>query len=108
MSDQECDCGAGHPELFCGGCGEMWPGGHYRVFSLADVEKLRVDAVQGVLDLMNDAGRPREEWSSDTIVPYSNGYGCWFITAVQARGLTGTAPLAAEQILAILDGKEQR
>lgn len=58
-------------------------------------------AIEGVLDLMDKAGTL--DMLPDTIVPYGNGYGCWFI----AHGQHGTKPLTAEEILQRVEGRRK-
>lgn len=60
--------------------------------------------VEGVLALMRSAGLPFDEMELDVLIPHSNGYGCWFI----GRDQLGTAPLTADEILAMIDARAAR
>lgn len=56
-----------------------------------------LEIIQGVLDLMEAAGRPPDEQAPDTILPYGNGYATWFIP--NTAELPTTKPLTAREIL---------
>lgn len=65
-----------------------------------------LEAVQGVLDLMETAGLPMDEWEPDVIVPHTNGYGCWFIDGAEYREAPSTAAISAEAILARIEARQ--
>ena len=69
-----------------------------------------VAAVEGVLDLMSQAGNhPEQVREPGAIRPHSNGYGCWFVpdlTGLEpAEQITGTRALTAEEIIARIDAR---
>lgn len=61
----------------------------------------RVAIVQGVLDLMFTANTVNVE--PDAILPYSNGYSCWFI--LRETLPVGTRPATADEILERIDAR---
>ena len=65
--------------------------------SAPEERRVMIRTVEGVMDLMHDAGRFPDEQRPDTIIPHSNGYGCWFIDLDGEKH--GTFGLTAEQIV---------
>lgn len=73
----------------------------------------RLEAIEGLLDLMRTAGTLDPE--RDAIIPFSNGYSTWFITTAQAKGdweqvtkdgNSPTSPVSAEEILRRIDARK--
>lgn len=67
---------------------------------MSDLREARLEAIEGVLELMRSVGTLNLE--DDAIIPHSNGYSCWFIP----KGALGTAPLSAEEILVRIESRQ--
>jgi len=66
-----------------------------------ELQAERLAVVKGVLDLMQTAGLPQDEIEPDALMPFSNGYSCWFI----GKDQLDTAPLSEAEILALIDAR---